>query len=59
MTVEYEPELRIVYPEQSLRSYGGPLMQSLSISWHVATSSKRIVQTAVVNSWQYVRIVHI
>ena len=59
MTVEYELELRIVYPEQSLRSYVGPLMQSLSISWHVATSSKRIVQTSVVDSWQYVRIVHI
>ena len=54
MTVEYELELRIVYPEQSLRSYVGPL-QGLSISWHVATSSKRRVQTAVVDSWQYVR----
>ena len=58
MTVEYELELRIVYPEQSLRSYVGPL-QGLSISWHVATSSKRIVQTVDVDSWQYVRIVHI
>ena len=58
MTVEYELELRIVYPEQSLRSYVGPL-QGLSISWHVVASCKRIVQTAVVDSWQYVRIVHI
>ena len=57
MTVEYELELCIVYPEQSLRSYIGPL-QGLSISWHVATSSKRRVQTAVVDSWQYVCIVH-